>query len=329
MPIRDLREELQSRLARFLWEQWAQMGLSASGARRDPWATDPEALLLLSLEVGREEPRLFEEVLDWLLVNERLISVQRLRNLAGNDADQALVEAVLGWMGQKRRRPRLGARGAPSEHEKAPQPFFRNSRLPIAEPDPAFLAQGFLKPLSGPTGKSQSPDLRLPINFAFRLRLLLGISVRAEAVRVLLTAQAPWMEVQALARSTAYTKRNVQEAVAALRETGVLGSWELGSEQRLEVSRERWGRFLELDDLPQHRDWPQLFTAYRKILRWLADPAKQGLSEYMLSSGAQTLVEEVEPDLRFSGATLESGKPPSDPSYWEGFARRVQELCPP
>ncbi|TMK58564.1 MAG: hypothetical protein E6G51_02095 [Actinobacteria bacterium] len=280
----------------------------------------------MSMEVGREEPRLFEEVLDWLLTNERLISVQRLRNLAIDDADRALVEAVLGWMGQKRRRPRLGAKAAPAERENAPQPFFRNSRLPIVEPDPAFLAQGFLKPLSEPTGKSQSPDLRLPINFAFRLRLLLGIGVRAEAVRVLLTAETPWMEVQALARSTAYTKRNVQEAVGALREAGALGSWELGNEQRLEVSRQHWADFLALGSLPQHRDWPQRFTAYRKILRWLADPTKQNLSKYMLSSEAQSLVEEVDLDLRFSGATLETGIPPSDPSYWENFAQRVREL---
>lgn len=328
MTISDLREELQVRLAGFLWEQWAQMGLSAPSARSDPWAADPEALLLLSFEVGRNEPRLFEEILDWLLTNERLISVQRLRNLASDDADRALVEAVLGWMGQKRRRSRLEAKAAPAGPDKAPRPFFRDSRLAVSDPDPSFLAQGFLKPISERTGKSQSPSLRLPINFAFRLRLLLGIGVRAEAVRVLLTTEAPRMEIQALARSTAYTKRNVQEAVAALREAGVLGSWELGNEQRVEVSVQRWASFLELGDLPQHRDWPQLFNAYRKILRWLADPRKQSLSEYMLSSEAQTLVEEVEPDLRFSGATLEAGIPPSDPSYWETFAKGVRELAP-
>ena len=76
--------------------------------RRDTWAADPEALLLLTFEVGRGEPRLFEEVLDWMLVNERLLSVQRLRNRIVDDDDRRLVEAVLGWLGQNRRRARLG-----------------------------------------------------------------------------------------------------------------------------------------------------------------------------------------------------------------------------
>lgn len=69
------------------------MGVFARAERRDPWAIDPEALLLFTLEIGRDDPRLFDEVLDWLVVNERLVSVRRLRNLARDEADKALVGA--------------------------------------------------------------------------------------------------------------------------------------------------------------------------------------------------------------------------------------------
>jgi hypothetical protein len=168
------------------------MGVLAPPSNHSRWATDPEALLLLSFEVGREEPRLLDEVLDWLVANERLISVQRLRNLVRDEADRALVEAVLGWLGQKRRRPRPGAKAGAAEAGE-PRPFFRNSQLPISDPDPAFLAQGLLKPRLETSGKSRVPDIRL--------RLLLGIGVRAEAARVLLTTQAPRVDVQTLATS--------------------------------------------------------------------------------------------------------------------------------
>ena len=111
MSLSELRDEFRGRLADFLWDQWGQMGVSAnSREQRDAWAVDPEALLLLTFEVGREESRLFEEVGDWMLVNERLVSVQRLRNLAVDEDDRALVDAVLGWLGENRRRARLGAR---------------------------------------------------------------------------------------------------------------------------------------------------------------------------------------------------------------------------
>jgi len=327
MPVSELREDLQSRLSSFLWDQWAQMGILATSSRRRRWAADPEALLLLSFEVGREEPRLFEEVLDWLYTNERLISVQRLRNLTLDEADRRLVEAVLGWLGQNRRRPRLEAKRGTSAPEE-PQPFYRNSQIPTDEPDPAFSAQGFLKPRFEPTGKSQSPDTNLPINFAFRLRLLLGIGVRAEAVRVLLTTQAPQVNVQTLAASTAYTKRNVQEAVVSLRAAGALDSWELGNEQRFEAPRERWARFLDLEELPQHEDWPQLFTAYRLVLRWLANPANQDLSEYMLSSEARTLAEEVTPYLHFAGVPTNPVAPADSQSYLESFVKSLEDLGP-
>jgi hypothetical protein len=303
------------------------MGVLATAEQSDRWVADPEALLLLSFEVGREEPRLFNEVLDWLVVNERLVSVQRLRNLIRDDADRALVEAVVGWVGQRRRRARLEARAKPGKGKAEPQPFFRNSQLPVSDPDPTFREQGFLKPKFEPSGKSQPPNVLLPINFAFRLRLLLGIGARAEAARVLLTIDAPWANVQVVAASSAYAKRNTQEALASLTAAGVLHSVELGNEQRLSAPRGHWAQFLELDELPHHEDWAQLFAAYRKILRWLADPAHDGLSDYMLASETRTLAEEVRPDLLAAGIGIDSGSS-EDSHYFESFFRQLRERAP-
>ena len=41
----------------------------------------PGAMLLFTLEMGRYEPRLFDEVLDWLVINGRWIDLQRLRGI--------------------------------------------------------------------------------------------------------------------------------------------------------------------------------------------------------------------------------------------------------
>jgi hypothetical protein len=321
MSISELRDEVQKALVDFLWDEWGQMGVSASAKRRDTWATDPEALLLLTFEVGRGEPRLFDEVLDWMLVNERMLSVQRLRNLIFDDEDRRLVEAVLGWLGQNRRRARLGARSGSPKTEGQPQPFFRGSLLQVPDPDPAFLAQGFLKPQTEPSGKSQAPDVRLPINFAFRLRLLLGVSVRAEVARALLTIDTPWMNVQALAESTAYTKRNVQEAVNSLVTAGFLDSWMVGNENRYETNR-RWTKFLDIVP-PGSKDWPQLFRALRLVHRWLFDRTTQGLSDYLLLSKARTLVEEIERDLLYAGIPVSAGDVTRDFASFESFIREV------
>jgi hypothetical protein len=57
------------------------------------------------------------------------------------------------------------------------------------------------------------------------------------------------------------------------------------------------------------------------ILRWLADPANQDLSDYMLASRARSVAEAVEPDLRFAGIPVASGNPPQDLASFERFAR--------
>lgn len=317
MSISQLKDDVQKALADFLWDEWGQMGVSGNTKRHDTRATDPEALLLLTFEVGRGEPRLFEEVLDWMLVNERLLSVQRLRNLAVDDADRALVESVIGWLGENLPRFRLSPK--PGKDGDS-QPFFRDSRLKVADPDPAFLAQGLLKPRSEPSGKSQAPNLVLPINLAFRLRLLLGVSVRAEVARVLLATDTPWMNAQALARSTAYTKRNVQEAAASLASAGFVYSHTIGNENLFEASP-RWPDFLTIDALPELKDWPQIFRALRRLLRWLADPANHDLSDYLLMSSARTLVEEIEPDLTFAGLSVPTGDWARDLESFESFVQ--------
>ena len=46
-----------------------------------PWIIDPEALLLATTTFGRHDPRLFDEVLDWLNTNGQTINLQRLQNL--------------------------------------------------------------------------------------------------------------------------------------------------------------------------------------------------------------------------------------------------------
>jgi hypothetical protein len=319
MSISEFRDEVQKALVDFLWDEWGQMGVAASTRRRDGWATDPEALLLLTFEVGRGEPRLFDEVLDWMLVNERLLSIQRLRNLAADDEDRRLVEAVVGWLGQNRRRERLKAK--PGEGGK-PQPFFRDSRLKVSDPDPAFLVQGFVKPHFEPSGKSQAPNLVLSINFAFRLRLLLGVSVRAEVARVLLATDRPWMNAQELARSTAYAKRNVRDAAASLAAAGFVFSHSIGNENLFEASP-RWPYFLTIDALPELKDWPQIFRGFRRLLRWLVDPANQDLSEYMLLSGARTLYDELDHDLRDAGFPVSAGDATRDLPSFESFIRNL------
>lgn len=323
MEISSLRQEFGKRLLDFAWSQWAQMGLLASTPRRDGWAADPEALLLLTFEVAREDPRLFDEVLDWLLVNERWVSLQRLRNLAEDDEDRALAAAVADWLSGRRRK----APTPPEEgigQKATAQPLFLDS-MSVDRPDPAFLAHGFLKSWTEPARRSKSPDLLPPINFAFRMRSLLGVGARAEVVRTLLTVEAPELSLQVIALSSGFAKRNVQEAANALRAGGFASSRMVGNEQQFKMPREPWLALLRSDRLPRHEEWPQLFRAFRVLLRWLRDPRNEELSDYMRASEARSVLVEVTRDLYFAGVSLSTAGPDGE-EYWSHFAATVGSL---
>jgi len=98
--------------------------------------------------------------------------------------------------------------------------------------------------------------------------------------------------------------RNVQEALGQLRAADVLHSSTLGNEQRFQTPRRRWTEFLGLEELPSHRDWPQLSAAYRRLLRWVVAHETAWLSPYMVASEARLLAEELSSDLRFAGERL-------------------------
>jgi hypothetical protein len=324
MQISKLRRELQDHLVAFAWSQWGQMGALAPSSRIDEWAADPEALFLLTLEIGREEPRLFDEALDWLLVNERLVSFHRLRNLAADESDRALARSATEWVTQWRRKTSSGP-SLVSDPDPEAAPLFLDEGIPVQRPDPAFLANGLLKSWVEPTRRSGRPDLALPVNFAFRMRSLLGVGARAEVVRVLLTSDAPGMSLQAIAAASGFAKRNVQEAAASLRAAGTVTSWNQGNEQRFDLPREPWLHLLSLERPPEYHSWPQLFRGLRVLLRWLRDPETENLSEYMRASRSRALLEEISGDFQAAGI-------PVDPLgvtgelYWFWFESWVRRL---
>jgi hypothetical protein len=326
MRISELRSEVRAQLLGFAWDQWAQMGVFATAGRTDRWAGDPEALLLFTFEIARTDPRLFDEVLDWLVINERLVSVQRLRNLCRDDADRSLVDASLAWTAQWRPRARLASRtGGDQAHPGGDQPLFRDSRLRVARPDEAFRSHGWLKPRTEPSGKSRPPKLLTPINFAFRLRQILGVGARAEVSRVLLTTDATRVAAQVITESAGYAKRNVQEALTALHSAGVIDAVAVGNEQRFSIQRDRWAALLgfSVHDLPTHQAWPQLLHALRVLVRWLEDDRHDKLSEYMLASQARTIADVITPELRYAGVRLHGGSR-TGAGYWQDFVELVR-----
>jgi hypothetical protein len=305
MKAAELRDRLVADSLRLAWDQWSQLGLSgAVPPQREERAADPEALILFTLEVARNDPRLFDEVLDWLGLNEQMVSVQRLRNLCANETDTALVNAALrsSIRGAQRDGPAWGP-ATPARLE----PLFARLATPAGELDGAFAGAGFARAPVHRSGKSLPPRLLDPICFALRLRRLLGVGVRAEVVRALLTIRAPRLSGKVITATAAFAQRNVREGLTQLREAAVVEAVELADDRHYSIHHADWAALLGLagaPDLPFHFDWIPTYRALTAIVRWLQQPELDDLSPYLRASQARTLVDRLAADLRHAGIPL-------------------------
>ncbi len=331
MELRTLNHQLEEQLVAFAWGQWAQMGILAPARERSPWAQDPEALIVFTLEVARSEPRLFDELLDWMLRNEALLSVRRLRAMCIDETDRALVDGTLGWLAGQRPRARLAGAQA-GRASGVLEPLFR-SDVPFTHMSESFAAAGLVRAPLEASGKSGAPDPSLPVNLAFRLRQILGVGIRAEVVRILLGIGAPRVTAQVLARGSAYSKRNVHDALAGLAAARVVSVVTVGAEQRYTADRAAWAGLLHSDPrtLPAHRDWPQLLGALRRILRFTKSAELAGLSDYLLGSGIRDLLEAAQPELAFAGipVNISAGTEGAWRDLTQTVERTLQAISPP
>lgn len=302
----ELADRLQQRLLDFCWGQWSQMGvLAAAPPEPSRLPQDPEALIVLTLEVARSDARLFDEVLDWMALNERLLSLRRLRAMSIDDEDRALVLAASTWLAWQRR----SGRGAP---EAAADTTALVDLFPLGGPpdelDPSFAAAGFARPRLTRSGKSVEPDLALPINLALRLRAILGVGIRAEVIRIMLGTHANWMTAQVLARSSTYSRRNVHDALGGLCAAGIVSAARISDELRYTIEPDGWAALLGYapGDLPAHREWRSLFAVLRRVLRWSRTTGREELSEYMLASETRQLIDTLRGDLTYAGVPSSS-----------------------
>lgn len=98
--LKQFRNQFRETLLNFLWREWTSLGVAGAEKVPSRHVADPEALLLFTCTIGRHDQRLFDEVMDWLLVNGRFINIQRLRNILAKEDFRggAVLSAIAEWL---------------------------------------------------------------------------------------------------------------------------------------------------------------------------------------------------------------------------------------
>lgn len=299
-PLRIFKDEFQSLLLNFLWRQWSALGVAGQASGEDVWIIDPEALLLLTCTMGRHEPRLFDEVLDWLGENGRFINIMRLKRILRTEkfAGERTLAAVAACLskGTEAMKWKLLAESVPQP--SVAEEFFISldgKPLPVlGEPEPYFVRYGFKRGPLRLRGYSQKFRPAQATNLALQLRALFGINVRCEIVLYLLTHEAA--HPSQIAREAYYFERAVQGTLVDMLQSGVVGLRSHGREKHYWLKPEHWAALLNRPPVfPRWVTWPPLFSALERIWLKVNDPRLETLDPLLQSSELRQLMAEVRP----------------------------------
>jgi hypothetical protein len=325
MSLKEYREQLLERLLNFLWRQWSALGLLGESGGDEDWVIDPESLLVFSLELGRYEPRFFDEIVAWLKVNAQWLDTPRLRNIikdrgaASARLMGAVLQHVLDNGGDPRKLQNLAAlcaRLAPQDSLRV-ESLFRDKTgkahpmVSAEKADPAFLKFGFNRPVL----KIQKAGKQVPVNartnLRFLLRALLGVGGKSEIILYLLTHDGA--RPKEIADGIGLFWLGVHQTLIDLSNSGLVLTRSRGKKLDYWLSHKKWWDFISLsgsgEERPKWLDWAAIYSAFSTLWQAMETLADSGASDYMKNSRLQDSLEQVTAE--FSRAGFDVGAPPA------------------
>ncbi len=233
--LKEFKEELQERLLTLLFRQWCTIGLYGDARPLESLAVDPEALLLLTCSLGRREPRLFDECLDWLVAHGSFMNTQRLSTMRKQYEFEGLevLQAVAGFLQNfdKSAKWRSLSKGTAG---KKTQPLFQfKDGRPMdsfGTSDPVFSEYGFCRGKVELRKYSQAFDSRQASCLRLKLRAFFGVNVRAEICLYLIT-HLKGAHPSLVARETGFYQKSIQDALVNMLKSGLVRCRTTGREK--------------------------------------------------------------------------------------------------
>src|SRR6202158_1266813 len=270
-----LSQEVDALALDLAWSLWAELGVDGAVRRHDWQAIDLEPLIIFTAHLGGTDSRLRASTIDWCIRHSRFASAYRLRNLA--DQASSATRSAFGRYAATVR-----------AHAKAPWP---------GEGDPLTL----LHP-----ARIGSPDLRRPSLVQLRLRALVGVSARAEILKLMLAEPEQPQPASTLAEDAAYGKGSVAQALEMLTMAGIVQVQPHAN--RLLYKLARPGELAQaLQWLPSvFPDWWPIFNIVEALMDY-AHAAPGPVATRL--SGLRTLLKQIDGELHRLGISEHVPRP--------------------
>jgi DNA-binding transcriptional ArsR family regulator len=278
-----LNHEIDGLALELAWSLWGELGVDGMRRRHDWQAIDLEPLIIFTSYIGNTDSRLRANSIDWCIANARFASAFRLRNLA-EQASPAMNEAFGRYAATVK------------EHAKVPWP---------GHGDPLALWA---------SEHIGTPDLRRPSLIQLRLRALVGVSARAEILKLMLAEPSRGHVASELAEAAGYGKGSVAQALDLLTMAGILYVQPAANRlvYRLAHPSELAGALQWLPAV--FPDWWPIFKVTEALAEFAhGAPTAPGARAAL----AQRLLQRIEPDLKRLGIAEQVPRSTGPASYPE------------
>jgi hypothetical protein len=258
--LKKFRTDLSQVVLDIIWGAWSQLGVMGHGRPKFPLIVDPEPLLLLTWECGRQDSRVFDEVLDWLVKNGRSVNVVRLASLLKEDQIYSphLAGAVAAFMVQYDKSPKWRnlAEDLRPKANKLIVPLFERLGKPLEsvgkKVDQIFAGYNWARSPVVLRRQSQPIPSWTPAALILKSRAFFGVNIRADAFAWLVAHEHG--TASCLARELGYSQRRVQDTLNEMQVA------ELFQTRRDGNRKEYW--------LDTNKGWQLLYEAASERARW-------------------------------------------------------------
>ena len=287
------------------WRQWAALGalVTPVSGRTACAVIDPEALLLLSAALHKQERRLEDVMRWWGAVGSTHLSLPRLTAVRGRFSER--VDSGIA----------VFAQAAVKSGDRRWRAFDRLPQLKRT------------RRLKGIT----QPALTEPAALLFRLRAGFGVSIKSDVLGLLLGMGGSIATVKRMVDALSYSRMAIYKAAR-----------EMARARLVEKTADRpigyfvhvrpWSEVLRLDPfsepesavtkefgVPPWRFWPQLFAFLSDVCRWTQLQASGQRSAYLLSSQARDLYYNHKQAFVLNGIPVPEAEAYKGEQYLEAF----------
>ena len=275
----DFKGRFQDRVLDLIWRQWTALGVGGQGTSWARTPLDPEALVLISCTVARRDPRLFDAMLDWLMLNGSHLNVQRLQRMLSTlpfrgAAVFAAVASTISTTSRAAKWARSARATSAGVSIEAEPLFLMGDGVPLPvlrEPDPRFLVHGLLRDRYQPRNAATVFRPETSANLLLRLRAFLGVNARCEILAFLLLNQRG--SPRAMAHACFYYPATISKALAEMGESGFVVSRVEGRHRHYTLVPDTWRTLLlGKEPAPTWVTWPLLFCALEHVWTFLEAP---------------------------------------------------------